>query len=332
MNITKVAYFGSPDFSAGILEKLIQNSKELGITTAVVFTQPDRPVGRGGVLTPTPVKVIAEKYGIPVITDTKLQATSLNLLGTLDLAILYAYAQIIGEATLAAPKYGFWNIHPSLLPRYRGASPTAFPLMMGEGETGVSLMQMDSLLDHGPLLGQKSYQVSPTDSRKILEKKLTELSFEILSEKLAIISDNLKPVEQDHKLATFTRKLSKKDGYISIEFIKKALQNALIIPEEFPTALKDFRSKNSATLPQEKRPAGEILYDYWRAMYDWPGIWTKININGLEKRLKITEMSYFPTSPDEASAKAGTLFIDKVQLEGKNEVDFKTFQEAYKIL
>jgi methionyl-tRNA formyltransferase len=328
MNKLKIAYFGSPDFSATILENLIRKSDELGISVEAVFTQPDRPVGRKGVLTPTPVKQMAEKYKIQIVDDP-------TVLASFDLAILYAYAQIIGEAMLKAPRYGFWNIHPSLLPKYRGASPTAFPLMMGEGETGVSLMQMDSLLDHGPLLGQKSYQVSPTDSRKILEKKLTDLSFELLRENLAIINDNLKPVEQDHSLATFTRKLTKNDGYISIEFIRKALQNAPIIPEEFPTALKDYINKNKVPLPQEKRPAGEILYNYWRAMYDWPGIWSKIIINGVEKRLKITEMSYYPTSPAEVHDKSITkvgLFFDKVQLEGKNEVDFSTFTSAYKFL
>lgn len=322
-----IAYFGSPDFSATILEKLVQNSEKLGITVTVVFTQPDRPVGRRGILTATPVKLLAEKYGIPVITTTK-DPKNIEILKSVELAILYAYAEIIREDYLKAPKHCFWNIHPSLLPKYRGASPTSIPLMMGEKETGVSLMVMDRELDHGPLLGQKFYQVSPTDTKKNLEEKLTNLSFELLSEKLRIINNNLEAKNQDHKLATFTRKLSKNDGYISLEFIRKALSDALIIPEDFPVALKWYLSQKSSPLPQEKRPAGEILYDYWRAMYDWPGIWTKITINGVEKRLKITQLAYFSTSPnDDASKKR--LTIQKVQLEGKNEVDFKTFHDAY---
>ncbi len=349
MNKLKIAYFGSPDFSASILEKLIQNSEELGITVAVVFTQPDRPVGRKGILTPTPVKLIAEKYGIDVVTSTVIArrndeaipsnpdqmstgngiaspATSSGFAMTnIDLAILYAYAQIIREDLLNAPKYGFWNIHPSLLPAYRGASPTAFPLMIGEQETGVSLMKMDTMLDHGPLLAQKSYRVSPTDTKISLEKKLTELSFELLSEKLKATGYRLQAVNQDQKLATFTRKLTKNDGYISTKFISKALQNAPIIPEELPKPLYEFRSQNSTLLPQEKRPAGEILYDLWRALYDWPGVWTKVMINGVEKRLKLTEMAY--SSPSSTNS----LQILKVQLEGKNEVDFKTFTSAYEI-
>ncbi len=317
MSKLTLAYFGASDFSAVFLERLLADKSNL-VEVKFVVTQPDRPVGRRGILTPTPVKIIAQRFNINTIdSDTDL----INKLKGIDLALLYAYGKIIKLDYLNSPKYGFWNIHPSLLPRYRGASPIAYPIMMGDRESGVSIIQMDGELDHGALLAQKSERVSPTELKKNLEERLTNISYELFREKIKNIGVNLELKNQNHELATYTRKLSKNDGYVSQEFIKSALYDSPIIPANLPIALNEYISKFSATLPQLKKSAGETFYNYYRAMHPWPGIWTKINIKNIEKRLKITDTSYNPDS--------STLKILRVQLEGKNEVDFQTFTTAY---
>ncbi len=317
-----LAYLGASEFSAVFLEKLI-NDKNIPVIVKLVVTQPDRPVGRRGVITPTPVKLIAEKYNIPFFTESlRAPASSIGeKLKKIDLALLYAYGEIIPLSCLKAPKYGFWNIHPSLLPKYRGASPIAYPLMMGDRESGVCIIQMDQELDHGPLLAQKTEQVSPTETKKNLEERLTNISYELFSEIVPKIGNNLELKNQLHEKATYTRKLAKNDGYISVEFIKKALCNALIITADLPKPIIDYLSKNSTPLPQTIKPAGETFFNFFRAMHPWPGIWTKINIKGVEKRLKITEMNF--------SQESSTPSITHVQLEGKNEVDYLTFKNAY---
>lgn len=321
MNKIRLAYFGAPDFSAHFLEKLLNDSK-IPVEVTFVVTQPDRPVGRKGILTPTPVKTTALQHGIPAYTpELKCDPDIAVKLQGVDMALLYAYGEMISLDYLKAPKYGFWNIHPSLLPKYRGASPIAYPIMMGDRETGVSIIQMDEGLDHGALLGQKGEQVSPIYFRKNLEERLTNLSYELFSEIIQKIDIKIQPKNQVHENATYTRKLSKNDGYVSREFIKKACSNAPIIPEDLPTPLSDYLKKNSAPLPRFKNTAGETLFNFYRAMHPWPGVWTKITIKGVEKRLKLNEMKY--------NFESSALLISRVQLEGKNEVDFDTFQKAY---
>ena len=125
MTKLKVAYFGTPDFSARLLKKLI-DAVDLPIGIVQVVTQPDKKVGRKQVLTPSPVKVLAQENNIPVEDDLRFMNNDLR---NVDLVILFAYGDIISLDTLAKPKYGFWNVHPSLLPKYRGPSPVAEPLI-----------------------------------------------------------------------------------------------------------------------------------------------------------------------------------------------------------
>ena len=153
-----LAYFGTPDFSARLLEKVITTS-DLPVDLKLAVTQPDKPVGRKQTLTPSPVKEVAKKYGIEVwdynLKDQKLKSKNeeSSLIKNLkqkeiDLVLLYAYGEIIEQELLDTPRYGFWNIHPSLLPKYRGASPITYPIILGDAETGVTLMKMDEKLEH----------------------------------------------------------------------------------------------------------------------------------------------------------------------------------------
>jgi len=309
MNKIKIAYFGSSYFSASFLEKLITDvSINQLIETKLVVTQPDRKVGRKQILTPTPVKQIAKKYQILVFEnlESRIQNSESKILNSklkeVDIALLYAFSAIIPCQLLNLPKYGFWCIHPSLLPKYRGTSPMAAALINDDRETGVTIFKMDEKIDHGPIICQEKCQILPTDKRPDLETKLTDLALEMFKKIVNVITPL---IPQQHELATYTKKLTKADGFIPFENLKKALNNITI-----------------------KQYNNIAIYNLYRGLYPWPGLWTTIRVNPLKirenpiyKRLKITDLQY----------QNGKLTILRVQLEGKKEVDFETFNKAYKI-
>jgi methionyl-tRNA formyltransferase len=289
MHKVKIAYFGTPDFSAAFLE-MILNDSELPVEVKYVFTQPDARAGRLQKLTPSPARQKAEQYGIHVVTDLN---NAQSLLKEVDLALLFAYGKIIPKALLDAPRYGFWNIHPSMLPKYRGPAPMATPLLNGDNETGITLMKMDEEMDHGPIIAQQSCYIFPTWRRDQLEKHLIELSYELFKKILSTYSSDLSSapfIEQNHVDASYTQRMKKDDGYIPLADLKLSSIN------------------------QKKE-----IFNKFRAYYPWPGVWTKIMINGSEKRVKLTKIHW----------ENGDLVIKKVQLEGKNEVEYAQFMKAY---
>ena len=342
MNKLKLAYFGSPSFSADFLEKILKD-KTLPIEVKLVVTQPDKPVGRKRIITATPVKQTAIKYQISKIKNQKEIINLKSEISQIDICLVYAYAKIIPKEFLAIPKYGFWNIHPSLLPKYRGPSPIAFPLILGDKKTGVTIIKMDEKIDHGPIIAQEEIKILPDDKRIDLEKKLTDLAFNLFKK---IITTNPPHANQPqlsaqtHPLATYTRLLKKDDGFIPLAMLKRALNNQPLTLEQLPEIVKEYLSKYqiSNTFPRcfayrsrrikyqndilkiksEKFNSSLITYNLFRALYPWPGVWT-ILPNG--KRLKIKEVKI----------ENDKLKIILLQLEGKKEVDFETFNRAYKI-
>src|SRR3990167_11480607 len=211
-----LAYFGSSYFSALLLEKLV-NDPELQkiIDLKLVVTQPDKPVGRKQVLTPTLVKKIAQKYAIPVL-DSLRSLEQYPVEKNFDFGLVYAFGEIIPKKLLVLPKFGFLNVHPSLLPKYRGTAPIAAPLIDSKKQTGVTIIKMDEEIDHGPILSQEKYEILPIDKRPDLEIKLTNLGFEITRLVILSLSKDLslKATPQNHSLATYTKKLTKQDGFI----------------------------------------------------------------------------------------------------------------------
>ncbi len=297
-----LAYFGSPDFSANLLERLLADK---GVNKLIevkfIITQTDRLSGRKQIQTATPVKSIASKHQRKIIEIEKFKVRNsikfeeLKLaISSVDIALVYAYAGLIPEELLNTPKYGFWCIHPSLLPKYRGTSPIATALINGDKKVGVSIIEMDEKIDHGPIIAQNSLTIENADKRPDLEKKLTTLAFKMFKELVSSNLDQLHTTRQEESLVTFTKKLTKQDGFISFEELKKSINN-----QQLPAAEK-------------------ILFNLFRGLYPWPGIWTIIPDG---KRLKITEMEMINNR----------LIIKKVQLEGKKEVDFEIFNKAYKV-
>ena len=218
----KIIYLGTPEFSAVILEALINSDHEI----AAVITNPDAPIGRKQILTPSPVKIIAEKNKIPIIKLEEIQKDA-------DLAIVAAYGKIIPKNILNIPRYGTINVHPSLLPKYRGASPIQNTILNGDKKTGVTIMKLDEEMDHGPILAQAELPIAGNDTYESLSQKLT-----ILGEKLLIktipdyVSGKIKPVEQKHAEATYTKIIKKEDG--KIDWSKSATEIERIIRAFYP--------------------------------------------------------------------------------------------------
>lgn len=215
MNINhKIIYIGTPQFSVPILESLIKSDYK----PIAVISEPDRPKGRKKILTTPPVKLTAIKYNIPVfqpekIIDYKSKIISLKP----DLIIVAAYGQIIPQEILDIPKFGSINIHPSLLPKYRGASPIQNTILSGEKTTGTTIIKMDAKMDHGDIINSTKlkYQISKLNFTE-LAKQLVELSAKLLINTLPdYLSGKIKLQPQNHSKATFTKLLKKEDGKIN---------------------------------------------------------------------------------------------------------------------
>jgi methionyl-tRNA formyltransferase len=211
----KIIYAGTPEFSVPALETLIHSGHEI----IGVYTQPDRPSGRGQRLHESAVKITALKYNLPVfqpksLRDLQAQEALKNLQP--DIIIVAAYGLILPKAILESPKYGCINIHPSLLPRWRGATPIHRPILTGEKETGVTIMQMDEGLDTGAMLYKLSCLIGPKDNFKTLHDKLAHLGAESLMYVLDHI-ENLTPEYQDNSLACYAQKISKTDAELDWE-------------------------------------------------------------------------------------------------------------------
>jgi len=313
MKKLNIAYFGTPLFSAYFLEKMLFEKKQY-MNISFVVTQKDKPQGRKMQITKSRVKKIAKKYGISVYNNI-FNNNYQYLLKDIDIALLYAYGEIVPEKALNIPKYGFWNIHPSLLPVCRGPSPITYPLIMGDKKTGVTLIRLDKELDHGDIISQKEIKILPQDKKQDMQIKLSDLGFNMFCDvvnKIATLKDfKLKTIKQDHKNATYTKPLKRSDGFISFNTLQKALKNEKLEIKDLPEIYKGLKS--------DIKSSPKIIYDFFCGMHPWPGMWTKILVNNTDKRLKIIDVDYDNNE----------LHINKVQLEGKRCVDYKTFQKAY---
>lgn len=212
--VFKYVFFGTPDFAAVILEKLI----EAGFVPATVVCNPDRPVGRKKIITPPPSRVVAEKNSIKVLQP--IHPDPADFAGeNFDLFVVAAYARIIPQKLLTTPRLGTIGVHPSLLPKYRGTTPIQNAILNGEKVTGVTLYLMDGQIDHGPILMQKALEnyESGIMNYETLHDKLAELAGDLLIETLPKFVKGeytLKP--QNDKEATYTRKFKNDDGYVDL--------------------------------------------------------------------------------------------------------------------
>ena len=218
-----IVFAGTPEFAAAILQALLND----GPRVCAVYTQPDRPAGRGRKLTASAVKQLAIDAGIPVYQPASLKdAEAQQILRALrpDLMVVAAYGLLLPETVLAAPRLGCINVHASLLPRWRGAAPIQSALLAGDSETGITLMQMDKGLDTGAMLVRRSCSILPADSAGDLHDRLARLGAETLLGALPDIARGaLKPEAQDERLACHAPKIDKREAVI--DWRETALMN-----------------------------------------------------------------------------------------------------------
>ena len=210
----RVIFMGTPEFAVPSLERLILNHYQV----VAVYTQPDKPAGRGCSLVAPPVKRAALAWDLPVVQPVSLGETEAagQLAGFKpDVIVVAAFGQILPPSVLDVPSYGCINIHPSLLPRFRGASPVAAAILAGDEFTGVSIMLMDRGLDSGPVLAQAQISISPQDTTGSLTAKLSQVAAWLLQEVLVRwTKGELSPQPQNEDEATYCRSIAKAEGEI----------------------------------------------------------------------------------------------------------------------
>ena len=287
MQRKKIAFFGTPDIAVWVLEEL----KQADILPDLIVTNPDRKQGRGLALAPTPVKAWANQQSIPVFTPENLKdAEGLTPITThvWDLFIVVAYGHIMPKWFIELPKYGTVNVHPSLLPKLRGASPIRTSLLNNMKDMGVTIMLMDERMDHGPILAQESLQLDKPLPGMVLDQKLARMGGKLLVQVIPeLYAGTITPKEQNHEEATYSTKITKDMGELALD------------PFNLPTEEEAYAA-----------------YLKICAFDGWPGTFFFYN----KKRVKITEADFDQDNQ--------LLVIRKVIPEGKKETDFGAFLQS----
>ncbi len=288
----RVVFMGTPDFACPTLQKLIDRGEKV----VAVVTQPDRPKGRGQKLEPPPVKVLAERHGIPVLQPLKVRAPEfIDVMRDIspDLIVVVAFGQILPKGLLDIPPRGCINVHASLLPRYRGAAPINWCIINGESETGVTTMLMDVGLDTGDMLVKRAIPIAPEEDAQSLHDRLSLLGAETLAETLDhLVSGSLRPEKQDDSLSTYAPMLKKEDGLIVWDRDPREIRNLIRGMTPWPGAFTCLDGK-TVKIYRVRTSAGSGA----------PGVVLKADRTGLE-----------------VACRGGSLFIDELQMEGRKRL------------
>ncbi|MDP2683755.1 MAG: methionyl-tRNA formyltransferase [bacterium] len=303
MKTYKTIFFGTPEFAVPVLECLLKLSF---IDLLAVVTQPDKPVGKKQTITPPPVKTFALKNNLTVLQPASIKSS--DFIKTLkkyqpDVVVIIAYGKIITKQLLEIPQYGWLNIHASLLPNYRGASPIQAAILAGDGETGVTLMKINQGLDTGPVISQLAIPIAKHDNAETLHDKLSQLGGKIVAKDLLnYLKGDLPPQNQTQSPTPVCKTIKKEDGQINWN--------------------------NSA----------EKIERQIRAYTPWPGTYCYWN----DKRLKIIEASVSQAknslSPGEVSlidnkivvgCGKNSLELKIIQLAGKKPMNIQSFIKGY---
>ena len=245
--VMRVVFLGSPDFALPTLEALASRFTLVG-----VLTQPDRPAGRGRTLASPPVKQAALRLGLPVLQPPRLRAPEAT--GALaemhpDLIVVAAYGQILRAEVLELPPHGCINVHASLLPRWRGASPVPAAIRAGDLETGVTIMRMDAGMDTGPVLAQQAMPLAPSDTGGSLSARLARLGASLLLETLpTYLAGTLDPVPQDEGQATYAPLLRKEDGRLDFSRPAVELERQVRAYDPWPGSFLEWDGRRLALL------------------------------------------------------------------------------------
>lgn len=235
-HVARVIFMGTPEFAVPCLQALIETQQVVG-----VVTQPDKPAGRGNQLRPSPVKVVAEAAGLPVYQPRSLRpetaAEPLRAWGP-DVIVVAAFGQILRPHVLDLPPHGSLNVHASLLPRWRGASPIQHAILAGDETTGITLMRMDEGLDTGPMYVQESLAIAPRETAATLHNRLAALGATMLRRYLDdILAGRLLPIPQDDRGSTYAPMIRKEAGTIDWSQDATAIDRLIRAMTPWPGAL-----------------------------------------------------------------------------------------------
>ncbi|HKY05760.1 MAG TPA: methionyl-tRNA formyltransferase, partial [Blastocatellia bacterium] len=238
----RLIFMGTPEFAVPSLARIIEDGHEV----IAVFTQPDKPSGRGNRLRPPPVKMFATEHGIPVYQPAKIrnneEVRALFEQAASDACVVAAYGKILPEWLLAIPRLGCINVHASLLPRYRGAAPINWAIANGEHETGITIMQMDVGMDTGPMLAARAVEIGPDETAPELSYRLARTGAELLSETLPRVErGEIQPVAQDDSQATYAPLLKREDGLIDWGLTAREIANRVRAFQPWPGSYTVFR-------------------------------------------------------------------------------------------
>lgn len=304
----KIVFFGTPEYTLPVLtllhKKFVTGPGNSPIVSVV--TQSPKPTGRKKILSYSPIDKWAHAKTLPIFYSPQ---EYLKKGPSAELGILAAYGALIPKEVIKAFPQGILNIHPSLLPKYRGASPVQATLLREE-VAGVSIIKIDELLDHGPIVSQFKEELNPSDTLGTLRTRLFERASEVL---VALIEPYLrgkiKPREQNHDEATYTTLVKKEHGFIHPKFLRYSLAGKSPKEDWEMGFIKNFSLAPSPT----------SLEKFIRALDPWPLAWTYLKMGSNQKRLKILK----------GHLEEGKLVLDLVQLEGKNPVSWQEFLEGY---
>lgn len=296
----KVLFFGTSNVALPILEEIRKHHTIVGIVT-----KPDGVSSKTKTALPSPVALLADELGLTTYKPETVKNNAqffdqIKQLGA-DIFIVVSYGKILPEEIINLPQYKTLNIHFSLLPEYRGASPIQFALMDGKTETGTSIFVLDKGVDTGPLLAQEKTYIDPSDTFFTLADRLAHISAKLLINTLnAYTGGTITPQPQDDSKATATKIISREDG--KIDWQKEAAQ----------------------------------IYNQFRAFYPWPGIWTTWNGQTLKIHDCLPATESVPGVPGTVQAGGSiccgnntALQLKQVQLEGKNQTDIQSFLNGY---
>lgn len=240
----KVIFAGTPDFAAVALEAILQTDHQV----IAVYCQPDRPSGRGLKIKPSPVKIMAQQYNLHIEQPTSLKGEEQeSLLASFkaDAFVVAAYGLMIPANLLSIPRFGCINIHPSLLPRWRGPAPIQRAIYTGDLITGVTIMQMDQGLDTGPILLQSQYVLEPDETAQTLHDKLAKLGAESLIKTLGLLAEQkITPQPQNNSLTTYAQKICKEEALLDWNCSALHLDQAIRAFNPWPIAYTTWHGQN----------------------------------------------------------------------------------------
>ncbi len=304
-NRLRIVFMGTPDFAVNSLRALWESEDKI----VAVVTQPDREKGRGRRTVPSPIKVLAQERQIPVLQPEKISDP--HFFSRLkdyepELIVVVAYGQILSKAILSLPRFGCINVHASLLPRYRGAAPIQWAIIIGEERTGVTIMQMDEGMDTGDILLQKEISIETEDSLETLSDRLSRLGADALLETLKLLKPGkLKAKAQNSSQASYAPRLSKEDGEIDWGKGAGEINNLIRGMNPWPGAFTYLEGKTLKIFGAKviEKKAGNR-----------PGVINGISPQGIE-----------------VATGDGSLLIAEVQLESKRRMAVADFLQGHRV-